>query len=339
MSESLLKHIKPQLIRNNNEIVTYVNISQDISALKGWEIRVTVEPSGWDSGIIAFRDNLQIKLPDIARNSVVKLVFYNYYGVRISSCFTARISSPAEEAYFVQTELTRPQQQKKTHCSSFLIIFLLTAAFACISFILFDKNQEAVISQAIGTLHAPVFSVGDSYTYSTIDHIAPNYGNTAKKEIISIDGKQLVMRKTYLESKTTYLITYDLNLGLKAGSEENTFEPAYKYFNFPSKIGQSWEIVSTERTKNGKIKTHKLSGSIISLEKITVPAGSFDTWKIVLNSVVTSNDGKVERYGTDTSWYAPAVKNSVKSELESKDAAEKIIGRKTVKLIEYSLNN
>lgn len=332
MPEISLSQIKPELVKNDSETVLRIKLLQNDPALKGWECRATVEPKGWSSEVVALRDNVKIEIPVISSSSVVKIFFYNYYGVRQDSCFTAKISSNTGAIPFVQTEIKN--KQKKIRKNNLFFIFLLIAA--CFGGIFFYKNYPQYINKADNTLYAPVFHVGDSYTYKTTDHITPKYSNTVIKEVVEIAGDQLTMRKTYLESKITRLILYDFNLGLKAGSEENTFEPAYKYFEFPGKIGQPWKSVSTERTKNGESKVHSISGSIISLEIITVPAGTFDTWKIVVNSVMNHN-GKDENYGTDISWYAPSIKNSVKSELETKNADGKIIGRKTVELIEYSL--
>ena len=55
---------------------------------------------------------------------------------------------------------------------------------------------------------------------------------------------------------------------------------------------------------------------------------------IIINSEV-EEDGKITR-GQDTSWFAPQVGRSVKSELKSTDASGKA-GHRVVQLTSYSL--
>ncbi len=197
-------------------------------------------------------------------------------------------------------------------------------------------DVPAATSKDSNILFAPSPHVGDSYTYQTIYSNTPSYNNTVRRDIVEIDHDQIKMRNVNLKSGYTRFVTLDRNLGVKALSEGSTFEPALKYFNFPGIVGQSWEAISTENKPNYPVKVHKSSGSILSVEQMTVPAGTFTAWKIFINSVTSFND-KIE-YGTDISWYAPEVRRSVKSELESKDEYGQIIEKKTIELIAFSVH-
>ena len=67
---------------------------------------------------------------------------------------------------------------------------------------------------------------------------------------------------------------------------------------------------------------------------MSVPAGTFEVFRIVITSEVEEN-GKVSS-GQDTSWFSPQVGRTVKSELRSVDATGKA-GHRVVQLVSYSL--
>lgn len=185
----------------------------------------------------------------------------------------------------------------------------------------------------------PRIRVGDRHTFETIDMVDPRLNNVVAREVISISGDEVTMKFVNQKSSYERLLTYTLDLSLlrsRSGQQEGSnYSPAIKYVQVPGRIGESWESRSTEtNVKTGKTRVHVIRARIDGKETVTVPAGSFDTFRIVLSSEV-QDDGKVIT-GQDTSWFSPQVGRSVKSELRSRDPAGKE-GHRVVQLVSYSL--
>ena len=71
------------------------------------------------------------------------------------------------------------------------------------------------------------------------------------------------------------------------------------------------------------------------MEQVIVPAGEFQAIKIEIVSEV--RDDAQTTYGKDTSWYSPAARRTVKSELESRDSVTGKTGSRTVSLLSFHL--
>ena len=86
---------------------------------------------------------------------------------------------------------------------------------------------------------------------------------------------------------------------------------------FTAPVGQTVSFVR-EYMRNGELIRHRTSWVIEGRERITVPAGSFDTWVLVMRSdSLTSNWRGYERW-----YYSPQVKNYVRLEYKYGDAPD-----------------
>jgi hypothetical protein len=94
------------------------------------------------------------------------------------------------------------------------------------------------------------------------------------------------------------------------------FDPSLKRYDFPLSPGKKW---SGEFDKmllnNGKHGKFFLKGEVVAFEKVTVPAGTFDAYKIstVYDATGTDEDANSGQT-TEIHWYAPQVRNDVKVE-------------------------
>lgn len=185
----------------------------------------------------------------------------------------------------------------------------------------------------------PRIRIGDRHTFETIDMVDSRLNNVVAREVLSISGDEVTMKFVNQKSSYERLLTYTRDLGLlrsRSGAQDGSnYSPAIKYVQVPGRIGESWESRSTETNiKTGKTRLHVVRARIEGKETVTVPAGSFEAFRIVLNSEV-QDDGKVST-GQDISWFSPQVGRSVKSELRSRDATGKE-GHRVVQLVSYSL--
>jgi len=200
-------------------------------------------------------------------------------------------------------------------------------------------KQSDAKKESAASVNAPIVRAGDTYTYETLDQIDPKMNNVTTREIASTSGSGFQMNFVNAKSKYTRQLSYDSNLNLTASRSGNNegldYSPALRYFSFPLKTGDTWNANSTERNiKTGKMRIHSIRAVVGEFEQVTVPAGTFKAIKISIDSEV--NDESQITTGRDISWYAPDIRRTVKSELESRDSAGKV-GRRTVQLVTYRL--
>ena len=118
----------------------------------------------------------------------------------------------------------------------------------------------------------------------------------------------------FLGVTSTSIIGYNLGSWWSQGNYVYTWiEPAYIIFRFPPHIGLAWEQKGYVKTVNDYIKTMATpyeggefvtyKFTIVGKEKIEVPAGTFNCWKI--ESVTTKPDGKI--FATGTEWVSKKI--------------------------------
>jgi hypothetical protein len=177
---------------------------------------------------------------------------------------------------------------------------------------------------------------GDTWTYRTLDSWTDKELRQSQIEFATTDADNLVFRIT--NKATNVVTTYRTNLDLGAcRTMQNTTEEVCKGpYKFPISQGQ--------KTSYDKLPYPNGSGysqadcSVVSTEKITVPAGSFDTFKIDCAGFWTNVFGSTANGNfKETIWYAPAVKRSVKSYYENRNSGNKISAKETTELLEYKV--
>jgi hypothetical protein len=92
--------------------------------------------------------------------------------------------------------------------------------------------------------------------------------------------------------------------------------PPRPYYRWPLTTGDKWELSFTMENRQDRRTTDNIyAWEVVGTEQITVPAGSFDTYKIVSRNMKTGRQ-------VYEMWYAPAVKQWVKIH-ESTDTGER----------------
>ena len=83
--------------------------------------------------------------------------------------------------------------------------------------------------------------------------------------------------------------------------------------------GGSWSVrVNAVDPATGKRSSVRVDGEVVGKERITVPAGTFDTVKIMRRIYAGDWDGFMrETQIVETDWYAPALGRPVKSDTKS----------------------
>ena len=100
---------------------------------------------------------------------------------------------------------------------------------------------------------------------------------------------------------------------------EYEFSPPYPAYVFPLETGKSWSLrVTATNPVTGQRNSVRVDGEVLGSERISTPAGAFDTIKV--RRRVYAGDWESFRRETnivETKWYAPALGHTVKGDSKS----------------------
>ena len=176
------------------------------------------------------------------------------------------------------------------------------------------------------------YAESDSYLYDismeviSTDEIV-NYGYSSyscykvKCEMKRPETSQLVM--IYIEKNTLATV--------KMGEE--VYSPPDDQYNFPINVGEKWQVDVTRHYSNGDTYNETISYECRREVKVTVPAGTFNTYEIKRVDEWADSDKEYELI-----YYSPKCKNMVKRVEygENWETEEKELDS-IVELTEYSL--
>jgi len=173
-----------------------------------------------------------------------------------------------------------------------------------------EKPQGSISNEKWG---APVWNIGDTWRFSQEDK------KSWEIKVIQVEESLYIIA----DSITSALCAYDKNrLSLKfyidrSGKRTKPSDSfityptgAIVYLDFPLLLGKKWTRTVTLTPARGlSLKTNFLEEfECISLEKLTVSAGTFETIKIKLKSTTVSRMSS----GVAYIWYSPELKSLIK---------------------------
>jgi hypothetical protein len=100
---------------------------------------------------------------------------------------------------------------------------------------------------------------------------------------------------------------------------EYDFAPPYPAYVFPLDVGKSWSMrVNATNPVTGQRRSVRVDGQVMGAERVSTPAGNFDTIKIRRLVYAGDWDGPLrETQILQLDWYAPALGRSVRTESNS----------------------
>jgi hypothetical protein len=187
---------------------------------------------------------------------------------------------------------------------------------------------------------APQVSVGDRWVTEVVDHQDPALSYRAERTVTDVGSDRIFTSVRTLGKDYTRVVEYTGEWALVAthlrSGATTSYLPALPYLSFPLQPGRSWQERVVETDAEGKQRVHDVRARMESWETVQVPAGIFESVKIVLTDNI-SKDGVVVQQGQDVSWYAPEARRTVKTEETSFDPATGERRRRTISLVEYSV--
>jgi uncharacterized membrane protein YccF (DUF307 family) len=187
---------------------------------------------------------------------------------------------------------------------------------------------------------APQVSVGDRWVTEVVDHQDAALSYRAERTVTDVGPDRIFTSVRTLGKDYTRVVEYTGEWALVAthlrSGATTSYSPALPYLSFPLQTGRSWQERVVETDAEGKQRVHNVRAQMESWETVQVPAGTFESLKIVLSDDI-SKDGVVVQQGQDVSWYAPEARRTVKTEETSFDPATGERRRRTISLVEYSV--
>jgi hypothetical protein len=180
--------------------------------------------------------------------------------------------------------------------------------FACA--LMFCGVATLASAQDKAKAERPTLTIGDSWTYSYEDKTEASRKGTFTNTVTAIDGDVI----TFTRGNQT-VTTTNLDLNETRGANGRTESPHSFSYDGPLEEGKEWRREITWTNSRGDRGRSTGKRKVLSYEKVTVPAGTFDAFLIEYNGYYnndTANLRAVSGPETIRSWYAPAVKSFVK---------------------------
>jgi hypothetical protein len=91
-----------------------------------------------------------------------------------------------------------------------------------------------------------------------------------------------------------------------------------RFFAFPLAVGKKWSFDYVQKGKTTPYTTRwQYDAEVMAVEKVKVPAGEFDAFKVVYKGYWNNQTGSGGGSATVTNWYAPAARATVRTEFDS----------------------
>jgi hypothetical protein len=177
------------------------------------------------------------------------------------------------------------------------------------------------------TVDRPDVRVGDEWkfaVYYTVPSATPNrtWLITSVTEA-GIDGA---------ENGEPLRLTRELNVVESPRDKSSNF----KLLAFPLEVGKRWHYVNDWVFKmNGSAGKSTVDAGVVGYEKVTVPAGEFDAFKLTSRERLSGTSPVGSQYAgeiTRTYWYAPSARTIVRSV-----SHDPYLGTTTVQLVAFQL--
>ena len=156
--------------------------------------------------------------------------------------------------------------------------------------------------------------VGDTAVYA-INQRADKRTTEETVTVTSVDQTHIKSRHSRADRNPAEIegvTTVDFATAV-SGASGNRFDPPIVGVKFPLTVGDSWKSSYMVESATGKSKGD-LEFKVTAREKMTTPAGEFDTFKIESSGWITGVSWSGSWRLAQVQWFAPAIGRVVRSE-------------------------
>ncbi len=186
----------------------------------------------------------------------------------------------------------------------------------------------AVIAFALAATAANAAAAGDAWAYRVINAYNGEVRGNVQYRVEKVDADRIAVAMSAdpltLGMPRTEVYTTDgrwLKHALTNHDQpvEYEFAQPYPAYDFPLDSGKSWSTrVQATNPASGRRSSVRVDGDVLGTERLTVPAGAYDTIKIRRRIYAGDFEGsRSETNIVETEWYAPELKRAVRLERNS----------------------
>ena len=158
---------------------------------------------------------------------------------------------------------------------------------------------------------APLIKVGDRWKNEQKDKRTGNKESETTRTVTAVSAGMV----EGTENDGTFKMTTDLNPLESTTVAVVSGEP--KFLSFPLEVGKKWSFKYNFANKTNQSKGRsQLDAEVVAYEKVTVPAGSFDAFRIEAKGFWNNDTSRNNGRSKSVYWYAPAAKSVVRTEYE-----------------------
>jgi hypothetical protein len=183
---------------------------------------------------------------------------------------------------------------------------------------------------------APEVHVGDSWKFRQLDGFTNETQFEVTHRVVEVGDHEIVLQIHNLAQNKTALRYFNRDWNA-VDLDDSRFDPYYPEYRFPLEAGMTWTDKYTAFTKAGVPSSGYVKATVSALEKVVVPAGTFEAYRIVRDQEARgNNEAAVLTNLHMTTWYAPSVRRFVRREwVTTRDG--RIREKAVMELLEYSL--
>lgn len=164
---------------------------------------------------------------------------------------------------------------------------------------------------------APEIRVDDSWTYRVLDGFTHETQREVTQRVVEVKESEIVTQLRNNKNDKTSLRYFSRDWNV-VDSGDLKFDPCFPEYKFPLAVGMSWNGKFTSSGNDGNAYSGYLTAKVGALEKTTVPAGTFDAYRIDIEVETRSeNANSILTESQITTWYAPAVRRFVRRQVTS----------------------
>jgi hypothetical protein len=162
----------------------------------------------------------------------------------------------------------------------------------------------------------PIFEVGDRWTFRGVDVVGPG-AEDYDLEVVRVGSDVIQVVCTRKRDAREFDATYTLEWGAAVTCSGYVNSPANAFLRFPLKPGDSHSYAYASRNPKDHDQRNEVQAKSVvrGWEQVRVPAGAFRALRIDVEAQVSipSPTGAQWLRRTSSYWYAPSVRNYVKS--------------------------
>ncbi len=194
------------------------------------------------------------------------------------------------------------------------------------------------------TAERPAWDIKDRWEYKLTQKNDGNKVSEYSHEIKKIeDGKIIITRQNknaegVFAGRGEEIYSSDMNF-MSASANQAVRTPDSRMLQWPLEVGKKYAAESEwTNTSTSQKGFNEYKATVESYEDVTVPAGTFKAYKVVLKGFWNRRDTQFNGSGrsTQTLWYAPDAKRWVKWVSEDRSSNGQIFNDDVAELLKYT---